>query len=276
MQPPLTLRAQDGASVPRGCTRLITACRPIRSPAASHQRVRQEEQGTLQAGCRPVPRSPVAPGLTCGLLASPGAPALGRGRGSEGAFPPHPSRASQQARLHGCWQHPPGRDANQPAAPPEPSSREERRVHRHLCAQAMFLSPPLTSERPFLPAELWKDGSLEATTHISPSVNLMKRGGGIWQEGRHPPGQTLVPRRQGWALPVSVSPEPTDAEGGGGERGAPWQRSPRRGPLGGGSRKPAPSGRRPGDHCASPSPEWPLCFCVSEQVPSPVMTCWNH
>eukprot|EP00069_Balaena_mysticetus_P002035 bmy_00678T0 len=41
-------------------------------------------------------------------------------------------------------------------------------------------------------------------------VNLMKRGGGIWQEGRHPPGQTLVPRRQGWALPVSAADLLTD------------------------------------------------------------------
>lgn len=35
--------------------------------------------------------------------------------------------------------------------------------------------------------------------------------------GRHPLGHTLrSPAWQGWALPVSVSPEPTDAEGGGG------------------------------------------------------------
>lgn len=30
--------------------------------------------------------------------------ALGQGRGNEGVFPPYPSRASQQARVH-CWWH---------------------------------------------------------------------------------------------------------------------------------------------------------------------------
>lgn len=90
---------------------------------------------------------------------------------------------------------------------------------------------------------------------------------GVWHTCGHPCR----------TLPVSVSPEPTDAEGGGdGWQRAPWPRNPWRGPLRGGSLKPAPGGCQPGDRCASPSREWPLCFCVFEQVPSPVLTCWNH
>lgn len=46
--------------------------------------------------------------------------------------------------------------------------------------------------------------------------------------------------------------------------------------LGGELLSPVPSGCQPGDRCASPSREWPLCFCVFEQVLSPVMACWNH
>lgn len=48
------------------------------------------------------------------------------------------------------------------------------------------------------------------------SLQLTRRHG-VVAYGRHPLGHTLrSPAWQGWALPVSVSPEPTDAEGGGG------------------------------------------------------------
>lgn len=78
-------------------------------------------------------------------------------------------------------------------------------------------------------------------------------------------------------LPVSVSPEPTDAEGEvGGWQEAPWPRSLQRGWLWAGPLKPAPFGYLPCGRCASPLLEWSLCFCVFERVLSPVLTCWSH
>lgn len=80
-----------------------------------------------------------------------------------------------------------------------------------------------------------------------------------------------------WGLPVSVSPEPTDAEGEvGGWQEAPWPRILQRGWLRAGPLKPAPFGCLPCGRCASPSREWPPCFCVFERVLSPVLTCWSH
>ena len=133
-------------------------------------------------------------------------------------------------------------------APPL-SSPEERRGHWHPC-QATVLSPLSIPSCFPSPGNTHRFGLLLIFPFSEfGETDRWPRAGGLAHLG-----QALLPCQQGRSSPVSVSPEPTDAErGGGGERRAPWPRSRRRGRRGGGSRTPAPSVRRPVCSLVKPS-----------------------
>lgn len=192
-----------GRMSPAATPHLITICRPLRSPATSCQHVHQGQF---------TPR-PAADLFQCNMWLpvspeDPQAP-LVRGRVNGGTSSRCPSRTPQHTRV-AAPAAPSGETRLQQCPPPSSSSKERR---GHWPPVQVTVLSPLSIPSCFLSPGNMPCFGLLLTFPFSEfgETGRWPRAGGLT-----PLGQALVPGRQGRSSPVSVSPEPTDAEGGGG------------------------------------------------------------